>query len=107
MTPEQFSAFAAQGFNRIPVTRQVLADLDTPLTTYLKLANAPYSSLFESVQGGEKWGRYSIISISAKQVLTITGQVAIVRCNVELMVSYAVSDFLHFVSEFLPKLDVA
>ena len=37
MTPEQFSAFAAQGYNRIPVTRQVLADLDTPLTTYLQL----------------------------------------------------------------------
>src|SRR5690554_2957757 len=74
MTPEQFSAFAAQGYNRIPVTRQVLADLDTPLTTYLKLANAPYSSLFESVQGGEKWGRYSIISLPAKQVLTVSGR---------------------------------
>jgi anthranilate synthase component 1 len=44
-----------------PLVREVLADLDTPLSTYLKLANAPYSYLFESVQGGEKWGRYSII----------------------------------------------
>ena len=42
-----------QGFNRVPLVREVLADLDTPLSTYLKLANAPYSYLFESVQGGE------------------------------------------------------
>ena len=43
--------------NRVPLVREVLADLDTPLSTYLKLANAPYSYLFESVHGGEKWGR--------------------------------------------------
>jgi anthranilate synthase component 1 len=45
-----------QGYNRVPLVREILADLDTPLSTYLKLANAPYSYLFESVQGGEKWG---------------------------------------------------
>lgn len=106
MTPEQFSAFAAQGFNRIPVTRQVLADLDTPLTTYLKLANAPYSSLFESVQGGEKWGRYSIISLPAKQVLTISGQEAFVHSNGELIESHQVSDPLDFVTEFQARFNV-
>ena len=57
MTPEQFTELADAGFNRIPVYREVLADLDTPLSTYLKLASGPYSYLFESVQGGEKWGR--------------------------------------------------
>src|SRR5690554_6626648 len=106
MTPEQFSAFAAQGFNRIPVTRQVLADLDTPLTTYLKLANAPYSSLFESVQDGEKWGRYSIISLPAKQVLTISGQEALVHSNGELIESHQVSDPLDFVTEFQARFNV-
>ncbi|HXK58074.1 MAG TPA: anthranilate synthase component I, partial [Gammaproteobacteria bacterium] len=63
MTPEEFESLAAQGYNRIPLMCEVLADLDTPLSVYLKLANAPYSYLFESVQGGEKWGRYSIIGL--------------------------------------------
>ncbi len=56
MTPETFAALAAQGFNRIPVVREILADLDTPLSCYLKVAHLPYSYLFESVQGGEQWG---------------------------------------------------
>ena len=47
MTHEEFQALAAQGYNRIPVMREVLADLDTPLSTYLKLGEGPYSCLFE------------------------------------------------------------
>jgi anthranilate synthase component 1 len=50
----------SQGYNRVPLMREVLADLDTPLSTYLKLADGPYSYLFESVQGGEKWGRFQL-----------------------------------------------
>ena len=50
--------------NRVPLVREVLADLDTPLSVYLKLADAPYSYLLESVHGGEKWGRYSIIGLA-------------------------------------------
>ena len=74
MTPQQFAALTEQGFNRIPVTRQVLADLDTPLTTYLKLANAPFTYLLESVQGGEKnGGRYSMIGLPAREVLSVSG----------------------------------
>ena len=73
MTPEQFQELAAQGYNRIPVTREVLADLDTPLSTYLKLADGPYSYLFESVQGGEKWGRYSIIGLPCRKTVKIAG----------------------------------
>ncbi|MDE1463211.1 anthranilate synthase component I [Spartinivicinus poritis] len=73
MTPEQFSRLAAAGYNRIPVTHEVLADLDTPLSTYLKLANQPLSYLLESVQGGEKWGRYSIIGLPAKEQILVTG----------------------------------
>jgi len=73
MTREQFQALAAQGFNRIPVMREVLADLDTPLSTYLKLADAPYSYLLESVQGGEKWGRYSIIGLPCRTRIEVHG----------------------------------
>ena len=57
---QDLSDYATQGYNRIPLMREVLADLDTPVSTYLKLAAGPYSYLFESVEGGEKWGRYSI-----------------------------------------------
>ena len=63
LTQDAFDALAAQGFNRIPVAREVLSDLDTPLSVYLKLADAPYAYLFESVEGGENWGRYSIIGL--------------------------------------------
>ena len=74
MTPSEFAALAQQGFNRIPVTRTVLADLETPLSSYLKLASGPYSYLFESVHGGEKWGRYSIIGLPARIVLKVFGE---------------------------------
>lgn len=73
MTSERFAELAAQGYNRIPVTRDVLADLETPLSTYLKLADAPWSFLLESVQGGEKWGRYSIIGLPCRERIEISG----------------------------------
>ncbi|SFC14978.1 anthranilate synthase component 1 [Marinospirillum celere] len=73
MTPELFASLAAQGYNRIPVAREVLADLDTPLSTYMKLAQAPYTYLLESVQGGEKWGRYSIIGLPSDERIEIHG----------------------------------
>ena len=71
MTPERFTELARAGYNRIPVTLEVPADLDTPLSVYLKLARGPYSYLLESAQGGEKWGRYSIIGLPAETVLRV------------------------------------
>ena len=84
MTESSASAFerlAAEGYNRIPVTLETFADLDTPLSIYLKLANGPYTYLLESVQGGERFGRYSFIGLScptrlvanARQVLLLNG----------------------------------
>ncbi|KAF0808618.1 anthranilate synthase, component I [Alcanivorax sp. S71-1-4] len=73
MSPEHLEQFARAGFNRVPVVREVLADLDTPLSAYRKLAAAPYSFLFESVQGGERWGRYSIIGLPAREVIRVYG----------------------------------
>ncbi|HKT33131.1 MAG TPA: anthranilate synthase component I [Gammaproteobacteria bacterium] len=70
MDQQQFDALRGAGFNRIPVTREILADLDTPLSTYLKLADVPYSFLLESVQGGETWGRYSIIGLPSRVRVT-------------------------------------
>ncbi|WP_313953050.1 anthranilate synthase component I [Accumulibacter sp.] len=81
MTAAYFNRLAAEGYNRIPVTLETFADLDTPLSIYLKLANEPYTYLLESVQGGERFGRYSIIGLSsptrivvnAHQVLVLNG----------------------------------
>jgi anthranilate synthase component 1 len=73
MTPEKFAQLASQNFNRIPVTREVLADLETPLSVYLKLAFGANSYMFESVQGGEKWGRYSLIGLQTSTLLKVYG----------------------------------
>lgn len=74
MNKQQFVQYAKQGFNHIPVYREILSDLDTPLTLFMRLANRPYSYLLESVQGGEQWARYSMIGLSCKNRLEITGQ---------------------------------
>jgi len=70
----EFNALAAQGYNRIPLVLETFADLDTPLSLYLKLANQPFSYLLESVQGGERFGRYSIIGLPAKTRIVAYGR---------------------------------
>ena len=90
MTREKFQSLAAQGYNRIPVMREVLADLDTPLSSYLKLAEAPYSYLLESVQGGEKWGRYSIIGLPCRTRIEVRGTaLRLLRDGAHLIASIA------------------
>src|SRR5690606_32280539 len=74
---------AAEGHSRIPVVREVLSDLDTPLSVYLKFADGPYSYLFESVEGGETWGRHSIIGLPASTVYVFRGSTLEVRRNGE------------------------
>ncbi|MGY0505593.1 anthranilate synthase component I [Luteimonas sp. e5] len=69
----EFQRLAAQGHSLIPVVREVLSDLDTPLSVYLKLADGPHSFLFESVEGGERFGRYSIIGLPARRVYAFHG----------------------------------
>lgn len=81
MNTEQFKKYVAQGFNKIPVIKTVLADMDTPLSSYNKLARGPFSYLFESVQGGEKWGRYSIIGLPCKTVMAARGNMVTVSID--------------------------
>ncbi len=100
MTPQEFDALAAQGFNRIPVVCEVLADLDTPLSVYLKLADAPYTYLFESVQGGEKWGRYSIIGLPSQTLVRVMGHHIEVECDGKIIESVEVSDPLAWIEQF-------
>ncbi|HHO59024.1 MAG TPA: anthranilate synthase component I [Thiotrichales bacterium] len=86
--------------NRIPLVREVLADLDTPLSTYLKLANAPYTYLFESVHGGEKWGRYSIIGLPCKTVIKISGFNVSVYEGEQCVSTQQVDDPLQWISDY-------
>ncbi len=74
ISEQSFDQLAEQGYNRIPLVAETFADLDTPLSLYLKLANKPYSYLLESVQGGERFGRYSFIGLPADTRITVRGK---------------------------------
>ena len=100
MNTQDFAALAAQGYNRIPISTEVLADLETPLSTYRKLAEGPYSYFFESVQGGEKWGRYSIIGLPSRTVLKVFGYRVEVWVDGVLAESEEVADPLAFAEQF-------
>ncbi|WP_447938580.1 anthranilate synthase component I [Pseudoxanthomonas mexicana] len=89
---DQFQQFAAEGHTRIPVVREVLSDLDTPLSVYLKLADAPHTYLFESVEGGERFGRYSIIGLPVRRVVTFHGHRVEIRDHGQLVESRDVDD---------------
>ncbi len=100
MTPAEFDALVRAGYNRIPITRDVPADLDTPLSVYLKLARGPYSYLLESAQGGEKWGRYSIIGLPARTLLRVKRHRITVETDGEVVEEVERDDPLAFVAEF-------
>ncbi len=94
-------------YNRIPLVREVLADLDTPLSTYLKLANEPYSYLFESVQGGEKWGRYSIIGLACTTRLKVFGHRVVMETDDRVISDEETADPLTFIEDYLNSFNVA
>ena len=106
MNEQEFSTLAAQGYNRIPLMREVLADLDTPLSTYLKLADGPYSYLFESVQGGEKWGRYSIIGLPCRKLVRIHEQRVQVYADNVVIEEATVKDPLAWIEAFYARYKV-
>lgn len=85
MKQSDYDALIARGYSRIPVTRTLLADTETPLSTFSKLCKSPYAFLFESVEGGEKWSRYSIVGLPATQRIAITGSM-VSRYNGESLV---------------------
>ncbi len=107
MNREEFLRLAAAGYNRIPLACETLADFDTPLSIYLKLADQPNSYLLESVQGGEKWGRYSMIGLPSRTVMRVHGyHVSILQDGVEVE-SHDVEDPLAFVESFKDRYKVA
>ncbi|WP_148254985.1 anthranilate synthase component I [Aidingimonas lacisalsi] len=106
MTPERFAELAQAGYNRIPVMRDVLADLDTPLSTYLKLADAPWTFLLESVQGGEKWGRYSIIGLPCRERIEVRGFEVRHIVDDQPQTTETVDDPLEFIERFQARFKV-
>ncbi|MEM7540924.1 MAG: anthranilate synthase component I [Pseudomonadota bacterium] len=107
MNYEQMTAWANDGYNLAPITVKALADLDTPLSVYSKLANKPYSFLFESVEGGEKWGRYSIIGLpSSRRIEVRANQVRVFDGSREIE-SQSSEDPLDFVAKYQARFRVA
>ena len=86
ITELEFKSLAGQGFNRIPLIAEAFADLETPLSLYLKLAygagGGKHSFLLESVVGGERFGRYSFIGLPARTLLRSSGFGAQARTEV-------------------------
>ncbi|MEE3182623.1 MAG: anthranilate synthase component I [Pseudomonadota bacterium] len=101
MNAEEFAAYANEGYNRIPVVHDVIADLETPLSVYLKLANGPFSYLLESAaQGGEKWGRYSIVGLPSNTVLQVSGDQLTVKTDGEVVEQVETDDPLSFIETY-------
>lgn len=107
MNQQEFDALASQGYSHIPVVHEILADLDTPLSAYLKVADAPYSYLLESAgQGGEMWGRYSIIGLPARTVLRVRGRAVTVEEDGAVVEETETDDPLAFIEAFSQRFRV-
>lgn len=89
-TPAYLASLSAKGYRHLPICRELVADFETPLSCYAKVARGPYSYLLESAnQGGEKWSRFSIIGLPARRIvrmcgdrLTLTDNGALIRDEV-------------------------
>jgi anthranilate synthase component 1 len=110
----EFNSLSARGYNRIPLTAQAFADLETPLSLYLKLAYAKdggrHSFLLESVVGGERFGRYSFIGLPARTLVRSTGFGA--KARTEVVTDGAVVETssvnpLDFIADYQKRFKVA
>ena len=106
ITEQEFNTLAQQGYNRIPLAAETFADLDTPLSLYLKLANKPYSYLLESVQGGERFGRYSFICLPAATRITVRGKAITLTHGADETTHHA-DNPLDFIKEYQSRFKVA
>ena len=107
MTEVEFKRLALAGYNRIPLVLETFADLDTPLSIYLKLANKPYTYLLESVVGGERFGRYSFIGLAAKTRIEVRGYQCTEFTGSAVTKQSQVSDPLDYVEKYLAQFNVA
>ena len=114
ITELEFKSLAGQGFNRIPLMLEAFADLETPLSLYLKLAHSKdqgkYSFLLESVVGGERFGRYSFIGLPARTLVRASGFGADVVTEVVTdgqVVETSRQNPLDFISDYQKRFKVA
>ncbi|MGE5027621.1 MAG: anthranilate synthase component I [Betaproteobacteria bacterium] len=107
MTEQEFNRLAGEGYNSVPLVREALADLDTPLTVYLKLANRPYSYLLESVVGGERFGRYSFIGLPARTRIRVRGHSVTVENDQGVLEQVETADPLQFIQAYQSRIKVA
>src|SRR5687768_2016079 len=107
MTEAEFDRLAAAGYNRAPVVLETFADLDTPLSVYLKLANRPHSYLLESVVGGERFGRYSFIGLPARARIEVRGDTCTEVSDERPVAEKKIADPLAYVNEVLGRFKVA
>jgi anthranilate synthase component 1 len=107
MTEIEFNRLAAAGYNRVPVVLETFADLDTPLSIYLKLANKPYTYLLESVVGGERFGRYSFIGLAAATRIEVRGHTCTEHSEGKAPAVTTAADPLAYVDEYLARFRVA
>ena len=110
MQKSQFNNLVKNGFNHIPFSKEVVVDTDTPLALYLKLANKPFTYFLESVQGGEKWGRYSFIGLAAETVIKVYNYEVRVEKNGKIIEKNNVDDPLAWIEDYqntfkVPKLE--
>jgi anthranilate synthase component 1 len=107
ITELEFKSLAAQGFNRMPLISEAFADLETPLSLYLKLVgNQRYGCLLESVVGGERFGRYSFIGLPARTLLRATGQLTEVVTEGQVVERHE-GNPLAFIERFQERLNPA
>ena len=106
LSESHFNRLAAEGYNRIPLTLETFADLDTPLSIYLKLAASPYSYLLESVQGGERFGRYSFIGIASTTRIAVYGSSILLLTGNRVAERRDHTNPMSFISEFMARFKV-
>ncbi len=100
-TQNQFNSLKAQGFNLIPVYRQRLADTETPLSVFARLKNHKQAYLFESVEGGENWARYSIIGLGESTVFSCNAGVLTVQQASGQLQQLQCADPFQYIRDFL------
>jgi len=91
---------------RIPISVEILADMETPLSVFKKLGNQPYSYLFESVEGGEKWARYSLIGLPASTVIKIFNNEIQIWEDGKIIEELTSEDPLKFLEEYQENIKV-
>ena len=105
-TQAQFQQLAAQGYNLIPVYRQRLADTDTPLSIFARLKQHQQAYLFESVEGGENWARYSIIGLGESTVFSCNaGELTVQHADGSIEKQHCADPF-HYIRDFQAQFKV-